>query len=154
MNDNEIFGIWFYGLAGAGKTFASNTVAKIKQSPFIVDGDNVRSKISTDLGYSLDDRLIQIHRLFGIGVLAIENQCFPIISSVYMTEIMHKLCKKSGIKVVRINRQQAQLNKCRTIYKDEINVVGKGIVQPSLETVAIFNDGTKHFSALVKYCAK
>tara|TARA_B100000767_G_scaffold237881_1_gene232327 strand:+ start:4159 stop:4719 length:561 start_codon:yes stop_codon:yes gene_type:complete len=146
----EGLGVWFFGLAGSGKTYASNTIAKTKKKPFIVDGDNVRSKISIDLEYTLNDRLVQINRLYGIGILAIENDCFPIISSVYMTDNVQKLCKNSKIKVIRIDREQTQLNKYRAIYENEINVVGKDIAQPDLDTVTILNDGSGNFLKLVK----
>ena len=116
-----------------------------------MDGDNVRSKISSDLEYTLNDRLIQINRLYGIGTLAIENDCFPIISSVYMADDLQPLCTNSKIEVIRTEREKAQLNKYRTIYENEINVVCKDIVQPNLDTVSILNDGNSNFIKLVKH---
>ena len=83
---NKIFpktakGLWFYGLAGSGKTFASSHVCSLVDNSFVIDGDMVRKFVSTDLAYSATDRKKQILRIFGIGKIAIENQMFPIMSS-------------------------------------------------------------------------
>ena len=49
----KISGIWLFGLSGSGKTYISKKIGKkIKKNTIIVDGDKVRSYISTDLGYS------------------------------------------------------------------------------------------------------
>tara|TARA_B110000503_G_C6858847_1_gene293970 strand:- start:50 stop:322 length:273 start_codon:yes stop_codon:yes gene_type:complete len=79
-------GIWFYGLSGSGKTFLSKILKlKIKNS-ILVDGDNVRKLVSADLGYSKEDREIQIKRVFGISKIIIESEKFPIISTVYFNK--------------------------------------------------------------------
>ena len=45
-------GIWFYGLSGSGKTLLSNCLKKKIKNFIILDGDQIRKYISTDLGYS------------------------------------------------------------------------------------------------------
>ena len=53
-------GIWFYGLSGSGKTFASKIILKDISKSIEIDGDQVRKYISFDLGYNIKDRKIQI----------------------------------------------------------------------------------------------
>ena len=64
---NNFKGVWFFGLAGSGKTFASNILRKKFHNSFIIDGQEVRKHISFDLGYSFLDREIQLERLFGLS---------------------------------------------------------------------------------------
>ena len=57
MKKKKITGIWLFGLSGSGKTYISRKIGeKIKKNTVIVDGDKVRSYISTDLGYSKKER--------------------------------------------------------------------------------------------------
>ena len=49
-------GLWFVGLAGVGKTYASNYFIKKIKNSVKVDGDEVRKYISFDLGYGIEDR--------------------------------------------------------------------------------------------------
>ena len=46
-------GIWFYGISGSGKSFASKYLNKIKKNSIIIDGDFVRKHISFDLNYTI-----------------------------------------------------------------------------------------------------
>jgi len=150
MSTDNINGIWFFGLAGSGKSYASKLIMECTENAFIVDGDNVRLKISTDLGYTVQDRLIQINRLLGIGELVIENKYFPIISSVYMTEDVRKRCEAAHIKVVKIIRETAQILEHRKIYETEENVVGKDIKEHEIQCDNIFNRGDERFVKQVK----
>ena len=75
----KLKGIWFYGLAGCGKSFASKCIKNLINKSIIIDGDDVRKNISFDLGYDLKSRKIQIRRLLGIGKIiknAHSNSCF------------------------------------------------------------------------------
>ena len=77
-------GLWFFGLSGSGKTYISKKIAKKIENSFLIDGDVVRSLLSFDLGYSLKDRIKQNKRVLGLAQIAILNNKFPIISSVYL----------------------------------------------------------------------
>ena len=87
-------GIWFYGLSGSGKTYASKVLNKKIGNSIIIDGDIVRKYISWNLGYSKADREIQIKRVYGIGKIAIKSDIFPIISTVYFNNQLNLRCKK------------------------------------------------------------
>ena len=138
-------GIWFFGLAGSGKTLASNFCAKFVDNAFIIDGDEVRKFISFDLGYSLTDRHIQISRMHGLAQIAKINCQFPIVSTVLMTDEIFQKCVHGGIEVVQIERPMDQLRGVRKIYDTDPNVVGQSIQQIKLNTAKIFNNGDNKF---------
>ena len=71
-NLKKISGIWFYGMSGSGKTFATKIIAKKKKNSILIDGDDVRKFLSQDLGYNINERKIQIRRVFGITKIALK----------------------------------------------------------------------------------
>ena len=95
MKKSEKKGIWFYGLSGTGKTYASKILAKKKKNSILIDGDDVRKLLSQDLGYSSHDREIQIKRIFGITKIVLKSNLFPVISTVYMNKYIAKNLKKT-----------------------------------------------------------
>ena len=143
-------GIWFFGRAGVGKTFASQVCKKIIDNAFIIDGDDVRELISFDLGFSKSDREIQIKRVMGLAEIAIKNNQVPIVSTVTMSEGIHRRCRQLGIGVVNIVRPLDQLHKVREIYATQSNVVGKDIKEYALETMKLYNNGTVEFEDGIK----
>ena len=142
-------GLWFYGLAGSGKTFASSQVCSLIDYSFLIDGDIVRKYVSADLEYTAADRAKQIQRIYGIGKVAIENQMFPIMSSVFMTDEMVAKCAKDRITVIQIKRSFEQLKSVRNLYFEEKNVVGVDLPAPNLDTPALENDGTCNFEIIL-----
>lgn len=66
-------GIWFFGLAELGKTFASKVYTDIIFESFIIDGDDVRNLISFGLDYSASNRAIQIKRVLGLAEITVKN---------------------------------------------------------------------------------
>ena len=147
-------GIWFFGLAGAGKTFASQICKQIVDNAFIIDGDDVRKLISFDLGFSKSDRKIQIKRVMGLAEIAIRNNRVPIVSTVTMSQEIHRRCNTLGISVVNIVRPIEQLHKVREIYSTQSNVVGKDIREYAVETFKLYNNGTDEFEARIKSFVK
>ena len=142
-------GLWFYGLAGSGKTFASSHVCSLIDRSFVIDGDMVRHYVSRDLAYGTDDRRKQIGRIFGIGKIAIENQMFPIMSSVSMSDDLVSKCGNEKISVIRIKRPFEQLKKVRDLYCEEKNVVGVDLPLANLNTPTLENDGTCSFKLML-----
>ncbi len=59
--------VWFTGMSGAGKSTLSNEIAKLigdVGKPFkILDGDEVRGNLTSDLGFSKEDRAENIRRV-------------------------------------------------------------------------------------------
>ena len=97
MKRSKKRGIWFYGLSGSGKTYASKILVKKKKNSILIDGDDVRKFLSQDLGYSSNDRKIQIRRIFGMAKIVLKSNLFPIISTVYMNKFIAKNLKKNQI---------------------------------------------------------
>ncbi len=143
-------GIWFYGLAGSGKTFAAKIVSAMISNPFLIDGDEVRRLISFDLDYTPEDRKIQVQRVIGLAEIAIKNAQYPIITTVSMNSEIVRKCKVLDLQVVQVLRSYDQILSARKLlYTDTKNVVGKDITQEKLTTKTIFNDGSDEFEKLV-----
>ena len=141
----NIKGIWFYGLSNSGKSFSSRYVKKkIKQKTVIVDGDEVRKFISFDLGYTLKDRKIQISRIFGLSKILIKSNIFPIISTVYMSQIISKKLKNNKILLVEVIRNKKEVFK-KKLYKNSKNVVGVDIKQKKIKSIKLVNTGDNKF---------
>jgi adenylylsulfate kinase len=66
--------LWFTGLSGSGKSTIANSVEKkLVESycahTYLLDGDNIRNGINSDLGFSLSDRSENIRRVGEIAKL-------------------------------------------------------------------------------------
>lgn len=83
MTQNRGFTVWFTGLSGAGKTtLAQLIINELTTSELrveLLDGDEIRTNLSRGLGFSKEDRDINIRRIGyvarllsrnGIGVIA------------------------------------------------------------------------------------
>jgi len=84
MSDSKGFTLWFTGLSGAGKTTISEIVAKeltARGSKLeILDGDIVRENLSKGLGFSKEDRDINIRRIAFVADLLSRNGV-PVITA-------------------------------------------------------------------------
>jgi adenylylsulfate kinase len=64
---------WFYGLSGSGKTtLATALEQRLTHQGFktkILDGDNIRTGLNSDLGFSDEDRLENIRRIAQVAKL-------------------------------------------------------------------------------------
>jgi cytidylate kinase len=143
-------GLWFYGLSGSGKTYISKKISKKIKNSFLIDGDVVRSLVSFDLGYSLKDRIKQNKRVLGLAKIAILNNQFPIISSVYLDPTISKEIKRNKINIINlIRKKNANINK-KLINKK--NVVGRAINQPKINCEVLENNSK--FIITKKYVRK
>ena len=139
-------GIWFFGYSGCGKTFASKFLKKKIKKSVIIDGDKVRKYISYDLSYTKKDRAIQIQRVSGLALILIEQDIFPIISTVFFNNKIYKVCKKLNIKPIKIVRSDIKIIMSHhPTYKNKNNIVGKDIFYEKIKTQKIINDGSKNF---------
>lgn len=72
-NSHRAFVIWLTGLSGAGKSTVAKELEKAlftnNAQVFFLDGDNIRSGINRDLGFSSQDRLENIRRVGEIARL-------------------------------------------------------------------------------------
>ena len=69
--------IWFTGLSGSGKSTVANALERELQKRGllcrILDGDNIRSGINNNLGFSAEDRVENIRRIAEIGKLFVDT---------------------------------------------------------------------------------
>ena len=143
-------GIWFYGISGSGKTFASKFVNGNIDNGFLIDGDLVRKHISSDLRYDLDSRLIQLSRIFGIAKITLENGNFPICSSVYMSQDLEKQLSEYNILVIRVERDISSARVNNPTYEEKKDVVGIDISYPKLQSYSLINSGGNDFCLEIK----
>ncbi|WP_269522332.1 adenylyl-sulfate kinase [Coraliomargarita parva] len=68
---------WFYGLSGSGKSTLANALErKLVERGFvtkILDGDNIRSRLNRDLGFSDEDRWENIRRISEVARLFLDS---------------------------------------------------------------------------------
>ncbi len=78
--------IWFTGLSGSGKTTIAHKVEEILEEagvPIeILDGDVVRENLSKGLGFSKEDRDINIRRIAFVAHLLQRNGTFVITAAI------------------------------------------------------------------------
>jgi len=89
--------IWFTGLSGAGKTTIAIALEKeIYEKGFltqILDGDNIRSGINSNLGFSDADRIENIRRIAEVTKLFVECGIITICCFVSPTEEIRTIAK-------------------------------------------------------------
>ena len=85
--------IWFTGLSGAGKTTIAIALEKeiyekgvLSQ---ILDGDNIRSGINCNLGFSDVDRIENIRRIAEVAKLFVECGIITICCFISPTDEIH-----------------------------------------------------------------
>ena len=68
--------IWLTGLSGSGKSTIANELEyrlnKMKHHTYLLDGDNIRSGLNSDLGFSEKDREENIRRISEVAKLFLE----------------------------------------------------------------------------------
>jgi adenylylsulfate kinase len=77
LNQHESGVLWFTGLSAAGKSTIAHGVEKRLFSrgirSYVLDGDNVRHGINSDLGFSREDRKENIRRIVEISRLLVDG---------------------------------------------------------------------------------
>lgn len=99
--------IWFTGLSGSGKSTVATMLEKklydMGKLTYLLDGDNVRHGLNSDLGFSKEDRVENIRRIAEIsklfvdsGVITIATFISPFIND---REAVRELLKEDFIEV-------------------------------------------------------
>ena len=68
--------IWFTGLSGSGKSTVADVLEQklisINKHTYLLDGDNLRHSLNSDLGFSNEDRDENIRRIGHLGELMVD----------------------------------------------------------------------------------
>lgn len=123
--------VWFTGLSGAGKSTIAIEVEKYlnenNKAVYLLDGDNLRHGINSDLGFTDNDRNENIRRIIEISLLFKDAGIITLVSVISPFEEMRKLAKqKIGDKNFIEVYVKADINICRErdpkgLYKKNIN---------------------------------
>jgi adenylyl-sulfate kinase len=77
--------VWLIGLSGAGKTtLATEIVARVNSksvNTVLLDGDVIREVFGNDLGYSIEDRLLNARRICQLGKL-LDDQGINVVCAI------------------------------------------------------------------------
>ena len=122
---------WFTGLSGSGKTTLGYGLKKMfdkqKKSSFVVDGDELRSGLSSDIGFSNGDRIENNRRAMEITKLLLRSGLTPIVTLISPFELervkIKKIFHKFDFKLIYLD---VDINYCKKrdskgLYKRKIN---------------------------------
>lgn len=122
--------LWFTGLSGAGKSTIAIEVEKrlneAGKAVYLLDGDNIRCGINSDLGFSSEDRDENIRRIAEIAALFQEAGIITLVSFISPFEKMRAFAR-SKVKVGQFIEiyVKADVETCRArdpkgLYQKEI----------------------------------
>ena len=87
--------IWFTGLSGSGKSTIAlaleRELQKRKLLCRVLDGDNIRSGINNNLGFSPEDRVENIRRIAEIGKLFVDTGIITIAAFISPSESLRNM---------------------------------------------------------------
>ncbi|QCI16085.1 adenylyl-sulfate kinase [Buchnera aphidicola] len=107
-NGHKSIVLWFTGLSGSGKSTIANFLEEILFKngiyTYLLDGDNIRSGLCSDLGFSIVDRKENIRRLGEVVKLMLDTGMIILVSviSPYRDQremICNMLGKKNFIEI-------------------------------------------------------
>jgi len=99
--------LWFTGLSGSGKSTVANNLDRrlneLGKVTYLLDGDNIRLGINSDLGFSIEDRTENIRRIGEIGKLFVDAGLIIIACFISpLREDRDKVRKKLGEDFIEI----------------------------------------------------
>jgi len=78
--------VWMCGLSGSGKSTIANAVERVLHQQgrmtAILDGDNLRTGLNTNLGFTDDDRLENIRRFAEVAKLFVSQGIITFVSAI------------------------------------------------------------------------
>lgn len=88
---------WFYGLSGSGKSTLAYAVEKqlFASGHFVqlLDGDNIRTGLNSNLGFSDDDRLENIRRISEVSKLFAQSGVITLVSFITPKIALREMAK-------------------------------------------------------------
>lgn len=90
--------VWFIGLSGSGKTTMGRMLKEfcdsIDKKAHHIDGDDVRKFYEKDLGYSKEDRMMNLKRILLAIHALVRNDIMVIVSNISPFEEVRQFCRK------------------------------------------------------------
>jgi adenylylsulfate kinase len=90
--------IWFTGLSGSGKTTLAQNLEKVLHSKGfltqVLDGDNIRSGINSNLKFSEEDRVENIRRIAEVSKLLINSGVITLNSFISPTDDIRHMARE------------------------------------------------------------
>jgi bifunctional enzyme CysN/CysC len=84
LNGQKPCVLWFTGLSGAGKSTIANLLEKrlasLGRHTYLLDGDNVRHGLNSDLGFTAADRVENIRRVTEVAKLMVDAGLIVLVS--------------------------------------------------------------------------
>ncbi|WP_132747200.1 adenylyl-sulfate kinase [Scopulibacillus darangshiensis] len=76
--------LWFTGLSGSGKSTIANLLEqnlhKYRKSTYLLDGDNIRHGLNSDLSFNSEDRKENIRRIGEVAKLFVDSGIITLVS--------------------------------------------------------------------------
>jgi adenylylsulfate kinase len=89
--------IWLFGLSGSGKsTLATGLERRLHSEGFtthLLDGDNLRTGLNRDLGFSVTDRVENIRRVAEVAKLFVQAGVIPIVAFITPMRALRELAR-------------------------------------------------------------
>lgn len=86
FNKNNYKCLWLTGLPSSGKSTVAEALGKklkkMKIPFYIIDGDNIRSTLNKDLGFTKEDRIENNRRVAHLAKILFESGVLPIVATV------------------------------------------------------------------------
>lgn len=121
--------LWLLGISGSGKS----TLGKKLKTHFdnkdikccIIDGDLVRDFYDNDLGYTKEDRVVNIKRILLSAYLLEQNGIIPIVCNISPFQELRDFARKKFENYIEIylKRELKDINNKKDVYCGS-NVVG------------------------------
>jgi len=84
IKNQKSFVIWFTGLSGSGKSTIANELEcklwELNKHTYLLDGDNIRQGLNSDLGFSDKDRKENIRRVAQLAKLFTDSGLITIVA--------------------------------------------------------------------------
>jgi adenylylsulfate kinase len=94
----KVLSIWFTGLPCAGKTtLAKGLEQKLKSAGYpcmLLDGDEIRRGLTSDLGFSMEHRRENIRRVSEVSKLFLQNKIITLCSFIAPTIAIRSMAKE------------------------------------------------------------
>ena len=176
--------IWFTGLSGSGKsTIALSLERELDKRGIlcrILDGDNIRSGINRNLGFSEEDRVENIRRIAEVGKLFVDtgivtiaafisptNQLREMAAGIIGKDDFHEIyvstplsvCEQRDVKGLYARARRGELCPCPSrrdqgFYRSERSVRGSRASRPFARHLQTYFGGSREPGASVNFRIK